>query len=161
MDGPRAFPDTTVGNITYITLKTPRLPLLLPLYYLGFPTLLLDLVEPALTVMVDWGYDRSISPGTPTTARLIPRINPITAVADLARAVAEGVHNVIGDLTPAPPAVVPSAANAVSVRRMPDQEPATGKRALGSDRQAPEASRTPARDRTASPGAARSSRAAS
>lgn len=76
LTGPRAFPDTTVGNITYITLKTPHLPLLMPLYEIGFPTALLDLVEPALTVMVDWGYDRSAGPGTPATAGLLPRLDP-------------------------------------------------------------------------------------
>ena len=103
MNGPRAFPDTTVGNITYITLKPPRIPLLLPLDYLGFPKALLDLVEPALTVMIEWGYDRSISPGTPTTARLIPRVNPITAAGDLAKAVVEGVRNFCDDIKPAAP----------------------------------------------------------
>lgn len=117
VDGPRAFPDTTVGNITYITLEPPHLPLLLPLYYLGFPQPLLDLVEPALTVMVDWGYDRSISPGTPTTARLIPRINPVTAVIDLADAVAEGVHNFLEDLRPTNPAAAISAAAVPTARR--------------------------------------------
>ena len=100
-NGPRALPDTTVGNITYITLEPPHLPLLMPLYDLGFPKALLDLVEPTLTVMVDWGYNRAISPGTPQRAQLIPRINPIKAVVDLADSVVEGVHNFIGDLTPA------------------------------------------------------------
>lgn len=100
MNGERAFPDTTVGNITYITLKPPRLPMLLPLSYLKFPAPLLDLVEPALTVMVEWGYDRSISPGTPTTARLIPRVNPIKAIGDLAGAVVEGVQDFCHDLKP-------------------------------------------------------------
>ena len=98
MNGPRAFPDTTVGNITYVTLAPPHLPLLLPLYYLGFPKPLLDLVEPALTVMVDWGYNRSISPGTPRTAQLIPRVNPCTAISDLGHAVVEGIDNFVGDL---------------------------------------------------------------
>ncbi len=100
--GPRALPDTTVGNITYITLEPPHLPLLMPLYSLGFPKALLDLVEPTLTVMVDWGYNRAISPGTPQRAQLIPRINPVTAVVDLADSVVEGVHNFIDDLAPAP-----------------------------------------------------------
>ena len=101
LDGPRASPDTTVGAITYITLKTPHLPLLMPLYDIGFPKPLLDLVEPALTVMVDWGYDRSIGPGTPTLARLFPRIDPMTATRDLITAIGEGVHNFSADLTPA------------------------------------------------------------
>lgn len=117
VNGPRAFPDTTVGNITYITLEPPHLPLLLPLYYLGFPTPLLELVEPALTVMVDWGYDRSIGPGTPTTARLIPRINPVTAVVDLAEAVAEGVHNFLDDLRPTGAVSTPGAVNSAAAIR--------------------------------------------
>lgn len=100
INGQRAFPDTTVGNITYITLKTPHLPLLMPLYDIGFPAPLLDLVEPALTVMVDWGYDRSVGPGTPTAAGLLPRIDPGTAAAQLVGAIGQGVHDFIADLTP-------------------------------------------------------------
>ena len=101
LTGPRAFPDTTIGNITYITLKTPHLPLLMPLYEIGFPTALLDLVEPALTVMVDWGYDRSAGPGTPATAGLLPRLDPLTAATDLVDAIGQGVRNVVADLAPA------------------------------------------------------------
>lgn len=104
INGPRAWPDATVGNITYITLEPPHLPLLMPLYDLGFPTALLDLVEPALTVMIDWGYDRSISPGTPTRARLMPTTNPVTAAADLVDAVRAGVHSFRQDLGGATPA---------------------------------------------------------
>lgn len=128
VNGPRAFPDTTVGNITYITLKTPHLPLLLPFYYTGFPKPLLDLVEPALTVMVDWAYDRSISPGTPTTARLFPKINPITAVGDLAEAVTEGVRNFCAGLQPTvqPVPAVPAPAGAQhSLRSLPRVSAAT------------------------------------
>lgn len=103
INGPRALPDTTVGNITYITLKTPHLPLLMPLYDIGFPAPLLDLIEPALTVMVDWGYDRTVGPGTPVTAGLLPRTDPVTAVGQLVNAIGQGVRNVITDLSaPAP-----------------------------------------------------------
>ncbi|MEI8084280.1 MAG: PE-PPE domain-containing protein [Actinomycetes bacterium] len=119
VNGPRAFPDTTVGNITYITLRAPHLPLLLPFYYAGFPKPLLDLVEPALTVMIDWSYDRSISPGTPTTARLIPNINPITAIGDLAKAVVEGMRRFSADLQPAVPAVPAQAAARYLPRPLP------------------------------------------
>ena len=125
INGPRALPDTTVGNITYITLKPPHLPLLLPLYDIGFPRPLLDLVEPALTVMIDWGYDRSIGPGTPTTARLIPRINPVTAARDLAAAITEGVHQFCADLRP-PVAKVPASTVARgALRRVSAAETAT------------------------------------
>lgn len=134
MNGPRAFPDTTVGTITYVTLAPPRLPLLLPLEFLGVPAPLLDLVEPALTVMVEWGYDRTISPGTPTTARLIPRINPITATVDLAEAVAQGVHDFIDDLKPTAPAVSPG-----QLRSRPALQPgATTTAARATQRMAPE-----------------------
>jgi hypothetical protein len=125
VNGPRAFPDTTVGNITYITLRAPHLPLLLPFYYAGFPKPLLDLVEPALTVMIDWGYDRSISPGTPTTARLIPNINPITAIGDLAEAVAEGVRRFNAGVQPAVPAVPAQAAAGYLPRPLPTVSTAT------------------------------------
>lgn len=155
VDGPRAFPDTTVGNITYITLKTPHLPLLMPLYYQGFPEPLLDLVEPALTVMVDWGYDRSISPGTPTTARLIPRVNPITAAVDLAGAVAQGVHDFIDGLTPTGPADKPASLSVASLRLGPGPDRGT---AAASDRPAPLARRSHTADRRAEPPAQRSQR---
>lgn len=129
--GPRALPDTTVGNITYITLEPPHLPLLLPLYDLGFPKAPLDLIEPALTVMVDWGYNRSISPGTPQRFQLIPRVNPITATVDLVKAIGQGVQNFCDDLKPAPaapspaPAVAPSPARAIQMTAAPRQaEPA-------------------------------------
>ena len=133
VNGPRALPDTTVGKITYITLAPPHLPLLMPLYDLGFPKPLLDLVEPTLTVVVDWGYNRAISPGTPQRAQLIPRINPITAVVDLAGSVVEGVHNFIGDLTPVAAATAPTkradrqtaSAPAQSVRDSVKATPAT------------------------------------
>lgn len=111
--GERAFPDTTVGNITYITLEPPHLPLLLPLYELGFPAPLLELVEPALTVMVDWGYDRTVGPGTLMGARLLPRIDPITAAADLAEAIGQGMRNATAALAPGEAAV---SAAAVPVR---------------------------------------------
>ena len=153
-DGPRAFPDSTVGNITYITLKTPHLPLLTPLYYLGFPEPLLDLVEPALTVMVDWGYDRSISPGTPTTARLIPRINPITAAVDLVQAVGQGVHNFVDDLRPSEAATKPASISAASLRPGPgfSRESATA------SPQPASSVRRPAADRRAEPAAPRGQR---
>lgn len=156
-DGPRAIPDTTVGNITYITLTPPHLPLLLPLYYLGFPPALLDLVEPALTVMVDWGYNRSISPGTPQVAQLIPRVNPITATVDLVKAVGQGLQKFCEDLKPESAATVPaprSAHSVVSNQRRPDPTRAAAARSVA---KAPRNSVKVAKPRAA---AARPSRAA-
>lgn len=78
IDGPRALPDTTVGAVTYITLAPPRLPLLMPFEDAGVPGRLLDVIEPALTAVIDSAYDRSIDPGTPTTARFTPPVRPST-----------------------------------------------------------------------------------
>ena len=105
VDGPRAFPDTTRGAITYVTLEPPRLPLLMPLHDAGFPEPLLDLVEPVLTVIIDWAYDRSIDPGTPTAARLIPPI-PATAMGDLVDAVVRGVRDFADANRPRPGATL-------------------------------------------------------
>lgn len=127
IDGPRAFPDTTVGNITYITLKTPHLPLLMPLYDIGFPPALLDLIEPALTVMVDWGYDRSTGPGTPVTVGLVPRIDPATAVRQLVEAAGQGVQSLITNLAPPAPAIVtPARPRAASPARGPQRTESVG-----------------------------------
>lgn len=154
VDGPRASPDTEVGNITYITLEPPHLPLLLPLYYIGFPKPLLDLVEPALTVMVDWGYDRSISPGTPTTARLIPRINPITAAVDLVHAVGQGVHNFVDDLRSSEAASTPASISAASLR----PGPGSGRESATASPQPASSVRRPAADRRVEPAAPRGQR---
>ncbi len=72
MDGPRVRPDTVDGNITYVTLAAPELPLVTGLKMLGVPKQLRDLLEPVLKVLVDIGYDRSIDPGVATPASLSP-----------------------------------------------------------------------------------------
>jgi hypothetical protein len=59
-------------------------------------------VEPFFRVLVELGYDRSIPPGEPTPARLIPPINPVKVAADLVDAVGEGVNNALA-LTGSPP----------------------------------------------------------
>jgi hypothetical protein len=157
--GPRALPDTTVGNITYITLTPPHLPLLMPLYYWGFPKPLLDLVEPALTVMVDWGYNRSISPGTPATARLIPRVNPITATVDLVAAIGKGVRDFCDDLKPAGRASQAPAAPAATSIKAPAVAVSRANRQVAPAR-ASAATRHPAQMRPRAMGAARTAKPA-
>ena len=51
------------------------------------------MVEPFFRVIVELGYDRSIPPGEPTPARLIPPLNPVTVAADLVNAIGEGINN--------------------------------------------------------------------
>ena len=66
------------------------------------PEPVIDVVEPVFKVIVELGYDRSIPPGEPTPARLIPPLNPVTVAADLVNAVGEGVNNALA-LTGSPP----------------------------------------------------------
>ena len=66
------------------------------------PEPLIDVVEPVFKVIVELGYDRSIPPGEPTPARLIPPLNPVTVATDLVNAVGEGVNNALA-LTGSPP----------------------------------------------------------
>ncbi len=72
---------------------TQDLPLFGPLRTLGVPESLIDVVEPFFREIVELGYDRTIPPGEPTPARLIPPLNPATVAADLVDAVGEGVNN--------------------------------------------------------------------
>jgi PE-PPE domain len=92
----RYVPGTTaqqVGDTTYYTIPTAHLPLLQPLRDLGVPEPLLAAVEPALKMIVEAGYDRTISPGVPTPARLLPPINPApkSPAATRAPAVTAGI----------------------------------------------------------------------
>lgn len=82
-------------DTTFYFIPTADLPLFGPLRTLGIPEAFIDIIEPIARVMVEWGYDRTIAPWEPTTFRLIPRINPITATADLVRAAGEGFHNAL------------------------------------------------------------------
>jgi hypothetical protein len=81
------------GDTTYYFFENPDLPLFGPLRTLGVPESLIDVVEPFFRVLVELGYDRTIPPWEPTPARLIPTIDPVTLVADLADAIGEGINN--------------------------------------------------------------------
>ncbi|WP_059015485.1 PE-PPE domain-containing protein [Mycobacterium sp. M26] len=104
------------GDTSYYVFPTADLPLFGPLRSLGVPEKLIDIVEPFFRVLVELGYDRSIPPWQPTPARLIPRLNPVKVLTDLAKAVGEGINNALAILggPPSPdapaPAVVTSAA---------------------------------------------------
>jgi len=94
----------THGDTDYYFFETQDLPLFGPLRTLGVPESLIDIVEPFFRVIVELGYDRSIPPWQPTPARLIPPLNPVTVVGDLATAIGEGITNaltLVGVPTPA------------------------------------------------------------
>lgn len=97
---------TVYGDTTYITIPTKTLPIVRPfLEFGGFTHTsfiikpIVDLVAPVLRVLIDTGYDRSLSPGVPAPFRLIPLINPITLTVDLINAAGEGVKAAVSDIT--------------------------------------------------------------
>jgi PE-PPE domain len=110
-DDPRYVQGTRVdqfADTTYYTIPTADLPLLFPARALGVPEPVIDIVEPVLTWAVELGYDRSINPGVPTRARLIPRIDPVTAIDDLIDAINEGVDNALAVHGSPPPVAIPA-----------------------------------------------------
>lgn len=70
------------GDTTYYLIRTPRLPLLMPLSGI-VPDPILDAVDPVLRTLVELGYDRT-DYSKPTGAQVFPRINqdtPLTAAS--------------------------------------------------------------------------------
>jgi PE-PPE domain len=112
---PRYVAGTTeqqFGDTVYYTIPTAHLPLLQPLRDLGVPEPLLAAVEPALRVIVEAGYDRTINPGVATPARLIPLINPVKFAGDLIDALGQGIRDAADEIehpTPKPSGAVPAA----------------------------------------------------
>ncbi|WP_079764311.1 PE-PPE domain-containing protein [Mycobacteroides abscessus] len=79
------------GNTTYYT-KPSALPLLKPLRALGVPAVIVDRIEPILRVLVEWGYDRTVSPGVIQRAEFLPSLNTIPKlIFDLADAVYQAI----------------------------------------------------------------------
>jgi hypothetical protein len=94
-----------VGDTLYITIPTRTLPILNPLIALGqatgtsaLVTPVVDLISPALRVLIDTGYDPNANPGVPTPFKLIPPINPVKLAGDLATATVQGVQTALADL---------------------------------------------------------------
>jgi PE-PPE domain len=81
------------GDTTFYFIPTTELPLLDPLRSLGVPESVLNIIQPALQVIVEAGYDRSIPFGDPTPAELIPSIDPVTFSLEFDNAVVEGANN--------------------------------------------------------------------
>jgi PE-PPE domain len=81
------------GDTTFYFIPTTELPLLDPLRSLGVPESVLNIFQPALQVIVEAGYDRSIPFGDPTPAELIPSIDPVTFLLEFTNAVVQGANN--------------------------------------------------------------------
>jgi PE-PPE domain len=81
------------GDTTFYFIPTTDLPLLDPLRSLGVPESVLNIFQPALQVIVEAGYDRSIPFGDPTPAELFPTIDPATFLLEFANGVVQGADN--------------------------------------------------------------------
>jgi hypothetical protein len=57
-----------------------------------------DLIQPALRVLIELGYDRTIPYGQPASAGLIPTIDTAKLAADLAAATSQGIEAAVTDL---------------------------------------------------------------
>lgn len=117
---PRYNPNTVVqhhGDTTYYFIPSETLPLLQPLHDLGVDPVLLDAAEPALRLLVEYGYDRSTPFGQPATASLTQREDFDQLGTELAAAVEQGRAILNASARPTAPATVPARyAAAVSSR---------------------------------------------
>ena len=87
------------GDTRYYLVPTYPAPLLMPLQQI--PTvgpILGDMLDPAVRLLVEAGYDRTISPGQPTPANLLYFPNPIALDGNLPIAIATGVDNGLQDI---------------------------------------------------------------
>jgi len=139
----------TFGDTTYITIPATTLPILQPWRDLGASTgttaitePIADLVEPTLRVLIDLGYDRSINPGQPTPARLIPIINPTELATDLVAAAEKGVAAALANFGATSPvqSTTPSAPTLTAAKA--DDEPADTSPVTSVSRSNPVSSKT-------------------
>jgi len=138
---------TAGSDTTYVLIPTPNLPLLQPLREFGtftglefITTLLIDLVQPALRVLIETGYDRTLPYSEPAPLRLIPLVDPFTLAVDLAQAIGQGINDVVNDIRGEAPAATSAAAMTAPVK------PVAVQRSV----KAVQRSATPSGERTAS-----------
>jgi hypothetical protein len=88
-----------VGDTTYYLIPTAILPLLMPVAQLplvGYP--LADALDPPLRVLVEAGYNRSISPGQPTPWNPLYFPNPLALAVNVVDAIPTGLDNGLQDI---------------------------------------------------------------
>jgi PE-PPE domain len=81
------------GDTTFYFIPTTDLPLLDPLRSLGVPEPVLNIFQPALQVLVEYGYDRNVPMDTAVPAELIPTLDPATFTLEFANGVVQGANN--------------------------------------------------------------------
>jgi len=90
----------TYGDTQYYLIPTAILPLLMPLESIPIVgTPLADTLDPPLRVLVEAGYNRTISPGQPTPWNLLYFPNPIALAVNFVVAIPTGLNNGLQDIT--------------------------------------------------------------
>jgi hypothetical protein len=103
-------PVTTADtDTTYVMIPTENLPLLDPLREIGVPAALLDLIQPDLRVLIDWGYGDG-SANVPTPFGLFNTdISLSTVATDLVTGTEQGLQAALVDLGVLPASDLPDA----------------------------------------------------
>jgi PE-PPE domain len=81
------------GDTQYYMIPSNRLPLLMPLAELGVPDPVLTILDAPARVLVETGYDRTISPGQPTQAMLMYFPNPVETGVNFIIAIPTGLDD--------------------------------------------------------------------
>ena len=109
---PENFRYDSYGN-PFITIPTRTLPIMIPFLNFGrdfglswLIEPLVDLVSPALRVIIDTAYDRTLNPGIPQYLSLLPfnpKLNLFDVAGDFFQAIGEGVEAFLGHFEAAAP----------------------------------------------------------
>ncbi|WP_396898027.1 PE-PPE domain-containing protein [Mycolicibacterium sp.] len=81
------------GDTQYYLIPSNRLPLLMPLAEAGVPSPVLAVADAPLRVLVETGYDRTVSPGEPTKAALLYFPNPAQTGVNFIIAIPTGLDD--------------------------------------------------------------------
>lgn len=97
--GPQdAIFEDQVGDTAYYMIPSTTLPMLQPLAFIGVPQPIIAALDAPLRVLVEAGYDRTISPGTPTGIQLLPVANPVKTAIDFGIAIPTGLDDALSEL---------------------------------------------------------------
>ena len=99
LDPGQAVLQDTVGDTQYYLIPTYPVPLLVPVQMIpGVGPIAADMLDPLVRMLVETGYDRTISPGTPTKANFLYFPNPITLISNIPVALGTGLDNGLQDV---------------------------------------------------------------
>ena len=81
------------GDTEYYMIPSQRLPLLMPLAEAGVPSPLITVLDAPARVLVESGYNRTISPGQPTQASILYFPNPVQTGVNFIIAIPTGLDD--------------------------------------------------------------------